>query len=117
MLPQTDVTARVEAERRLVELTAAQTGMLESMFPRHGAFVEGVVRVACWPVRAGKVERGHALNNVLRVSNLLTHNCDQFVPHLPSLTTCVPATRRHVAYGTRHVPAPQSSSSWWTRGR
>ncbi|GFR50063.1 hypothetical protein Agub_g12205 [Astrephomene gubernaculifera] len=35
LLVQTDVTARVEAERRLVELTAAQTGMLEKMFPRH----------------------------------------------------------------------------------
>ncbi|GIL93412.1 hypothetical protein Vretifemale_20814, partial [Volvox reticuliferus] len=35
LLVQADVTSRVEAERKLVELTAAQTGMLEQMFPRH----------------------------------------------------------------------------------
>ncbi len=35
LLLQTNVTARVELENRLADLTDAQLGMLEQLFPRH----------------------------------------------------------------------------------
>lgn len=35
MLVQTDVTARVELENKLADLTDAQLSMLEQLFPRH----------------------------------------------------------------------------------
>ena len=35
MLVQTDVTARVELENKLADLTQAQLSMLEQLFPRH----------------------------------------------------------------------------------
>ncbi len=35
MLVQTDVTARVELEDKLADLTGAQLNMLEQLFPRH----------------------------------------------------------------------------------
>ena len=35
MLVQTDVTARVELENKLADLTEAQLNMLEQLFPRH----------------------------------------------------------------------------------
>ena len=35
MLVQTDVTARVELESKLADLTDAQLSMLEQLFPRH----------------------------------------------------------------------------------
>ncbi|GFH25285.1 predicted protein, partial [Haematococcus lacustris] len=35
LITQTDVTKRVDVERKLAELTTAQMSFLEAMFPRH----------------------------------------------------------------------------------
>lgn len=90
---QTDVTARVEAERKLVELTAAQTGMLEQVGALKG------------------LQGGRAAQGYLRcISYLVTTRCC-------CLSCCVHAAYCAVTTAPCRCSRATCWSSWWSTAR